>query len=461
MFFLFNYLKLSLWSVIYYYNRSDLILDIIVKNINDCGCLAIKFTQWILPKIELIYDLDPKKDKWFGELEHFYEYNNIHDLKYTEDTYKNDFGENIYEYYELGDIIGSGSIGQVYKARNKQLNEYHAIKIVHPNMDGQILFVKYVLFILMKTPIIKDYFSTILPFNLYDFIIDFQNQTSMVHDANNCLRFYEIYKTDKFIVIPSLIKVSNNILIMSYEDGERFDDLQVSDYIKYKSILLLNIFLKNNQSIYNFNHGDIHKGNWKVRVKDHNPYLVVYDFGFCWKIYEKDKEMMEFIDDTFIKVDNDYQYKDDFFKICSFLLSEKCSKEIILDELDKTNVKIDADSLFKMIINIAGKERIVLDSVLLQILICLTQYSKYLQQYSLLRPNSDGLNPGFLGYEYYRKRLIDIKSFCEANNLVENYVTYIDKKIKKYNPDINDLFETIETENNFENLSFLKKLALS
>ena len=38
----------------------------IIQNINDCGCLAIKFTQWILPKIELIYDLDPKKDKWFG-----------------------------------------------------------------------------------------------------------------------------------------------------------------------------------------------------------------------------------------------------------------------------------------------------------------------------------------------------------------------------------------------------------
>ena len=56
MIFLFNYLKLALWSGIYYYQRSDLVFDIIIKNINDCGCLAIKFTQWLLPKIELIYE---------------------------------------------------------------------------------------------------------------------------------------------------------------------------------------------------------------------------------------------------------------------------------------------------------------------------------------------------------------------------------------------------------------------
>ena len=157
----------------------------------------------------------------------------------------------------------------------------------------------------------------------------------MIHDANNCLRFYEFYKTDEFIVIPRLIKVSKNIFIMSYEAGQRFDDIHASEYIRYKSILLLNIFLKNNQTITNFNHGDIHKGNWKIKIKDNNPYLVVYDFGFCWTVCGKDIEMIEFIDDTFIKVDNDNQYIDDFVKIGFFLLSEKCPKEIIFDEMNK------------------------------------------------------------------------------------------------------------------------------
>ena len=90
----------------------------------------------------------------------------------------------------------------------------------------------------------------------------------------------------------------------------------------------------------------------------------------------------------------------------------------------------------------------------------MTQWGKYLEKYSLLRLDDDK-EDGFLGYEYYRKRLIDIKSFCQANNMTKKYIEYIDKKIIKYNPKINDLFETVESENNFNNLEKLKNLAIS
>ena len=460
MIFLFNYLKLALWSGIYYYQRSDLVFDIIIKNINDCGCLAIKFTQWVLPKIELIYDLDSKEDKWFGELERFYEYNNIHGLKYTEDTYKNDFNEGIEETYEIQEIIGSGSIGQVYKVKHKITGELYAIKVTHPNMRGQILFLKYVLFFLMKTPLIKDKFCSMLPFNLYDFINDFKDQTDMVHEANNCMKFYEFHKEDELVVIPRVSKVSRNILIMSYEEGVRFDDLDISDYSKYKCIVLINSFIKNNQIITNFSHGDIHKGNWKIRVCGNKCFLILYDFGFCWKMPYEDIGMIEFIDNTFIKMDNGNQYTEDIIKISKFLLSEKCSDELIRNEMDGITMTINPDVLFKFIITVAQKERIVLDSILLQVLICLTQLTKYLEKYSLIR-SEETYETGYLGYEYYRKRLLDIKSFCESNKIFKEYVAYIDEKIKKYNPEINDLFETVETENNFKDYSFLKEMALS
>ena len=99
------------------------------------------------------YDLDPKKDKWFGELEKFYEYNNIHSLDHTKKIYSQEFNEDLEEIYEIQDIIGSGSIGQVYKMKHKRTDELYAIKIIHPNMDGQILFLKYIssiLFIVSK-----------------------------------------------------------------------------------------------------------------------------------------------------------------------------------------------------------------------------------------------------------------------------------------------------------------------
>jgi len=461
MMFLYNYTKLSLWGSIYFFYPSDLIFDIILKNIDDCGCIAIKVVQWILPKLEMIYGLDVDKDEWFKKLEKFYEYNHTHKIDYTEKIYKQDFNETLSETYEIDSIVGSGSVGQVYKARHKILDEYHAIKIVHPKMYPQISFLKFIIILLTKTPLIKEYITSILPFNFYDFIKEFEQQTNMINDSNNCLYFYENYKNDDYIVVPRTIKVSKNIFIMSYEDGIRFDDLDTSDYIKYKSILLLNIFTKNNQVITNLNHGDIHKGNWKIRIKDGKPYFIVYDFGFCWRVPEgKDKNMVEFIDDTFIKVDNGNQYTDDFVKIAKFVLSDKCPEEIILDELNRTTLRINPEVLIKIIVSIAKKQRIVLDSVLIQILITMTQWGKYLEKYSLLRLDDDK-EDGFLGYEYYRKRLIDIKSFCQANNMTKKYIEYIDKKIIKYNPKINDLFETVESENNFSNLDKLKNLAIS
>ena len=86
MIFLFNYLKLSIWSLIYSQIRSDVILKVIKKNIDDSGCVAIKFMQWILPKIEVIYSIDKKEkgNEWFYEFEEFYENCKTHSLKMTE-----------------------------------------------------------------------------------------------------------------------------------------------------------------------------------------------------------------------------------------------------------------------------------------------------------------------------------------------------------------------------------------
>ena len=75
MIFLFNYFKLAIWSSIYFYKPNDLVLKIIHKNIDDCGCIAVKFVQWILPKIEVMYDIDKKtkENQWFYDFEEFYD----------------------------------------------------------------------------------------------------------------------------------------------------------------------------------------------------------------------------------------------------------------------------------------------------------------------------------------------------------------------------------------------------
>ena len=82
MIFLFNYIKLGIWSSIYYFQKqkSEIVFDIIIQNIKNSGCIALKFVQWTLPKIENIYNIDREDSnyEWFTKLESIYENCNYH-----------------------------------------------------------------------------------------------------------------------------------------------------------------------------------------------------------------------------------------------------------------------------------------------------------------------------------------------------------------------------------------------
>ena len=149
-----NYIKLSIWSSIYYFQeeKSEIIFKIILKNIKECGCVAIKFTQWLLPKIEAIYDIDIQGEdyKWFNDLEDIYENCNIHDIKYTEKIYKKSFGTPLFKDYEVINVIASGSMGQVYKIKDD--NTIYAMKVLHPDVESDLLFIKTLVNIIYYIP---------------------------------------------------------------------------------------------------------------------------------------------------------------------------------------------------------------------------------------------------------------------------------------------------------------------
>ena len=461
--FLYNYLKLTSWCGFYYFYPSDLVYDIILKNIQDCGCVVIKFTQWLLPRIETIYDIDSEKDLWFKKLEEFYEYNLIHDIKYTKKLFKKSFNKEIEDVYEIEGVIGSGSIGQVYKAKNKASGEYHALKVVHPNLSSQIIFFKFIFWIIMNIKFIRDIYNKYLPFNLFDFIGDFENQKNMVYEGNNCIHFYQNYKDNKCIIIPEVLKVSENILIMTYENGVKFEDFEASDYLKYKCVLLLYSLIKNNYLVKNFNHGDIHKGNWKVKKdENNNVYLILLDFGFCWGVENDDFNMVRYMEDAFLYINKDHEKdKKVFTKITRFLLDNGCSEDLIIKKLDILKERVHAEVLMRLAIEIAKEEKIIIKKSVLQMIILLTQSTKNFETYHLLKHDAKELAiQGYTGYEFFRRRSHDIISFCEVNNIFSDYVQYISKQISEYNPEISDLFETIEKDYIDKDIDF-KELALN
>ena len=69
---------------------NEQLLDNVLKKVTDCGAVMIKFTQWITPKLELIYyeenditSFDDGQLEWLKKMERFYENCENHDLNYT------------------------------------------------------------------------------------------------------------------------------------------------------------------------------------------------------------------------------------------------------------------------------------------------------------------------------------------------------------------------------------------
>ena len=127
----FNIVKCSILGLFIKYNiYNEKILNIFLKTINKCGSIPIKMVQWIIPYMQLI-----NVDKEILDiLKNTYENCDIHSLEYTKELYKKDFYEDFDDNYEIIEIIGSGSIAQVYKIKDKNNNLY-ALKVKHPNSE--------------------------------------------------------------------------------------------------------------------------------------------------------------------------------------------------------------------------------------------------------------------------------------------------------------------------------------
>ena len=471
MIFLLNYIKLFLWSSIYYFqnDKSEIIEDIIVKNIKDCGCIAIKFSQWILPKVESIYEIDYENGEhtWFKKLETLYDNCNEHPIEYTKQLYSNEFNTNIEKDYEIIKLIASGSIGQVYKVKSKIDNQYYALKCLHPDLNKHILFFNIIIWMLYNTPIVNRYIKYYLPIKLNDFIKDFKTQTDLINEGNNCLKFYDYYRENDKVIIPTVSRVSSNILIMSYEDGIKHDDKQISNYNRNKIFILMKLFIKNNEHILNFTHGDLHKGNWCVRLEDNKGNkdikIVIYDFGFCWYIPESLIDHLIGIDNTFFKAND--ETIDDFAYYSHILINRVCSKEKILIEMK--NIKEETDLsyddpifLFKLIINTMRNNSLLIDSYVIQSLIVHNQLCKDIKKYDYTLNGTGHSGRHIEGQvrEFYQKRILDIKNYCDTYNIFQEYLPLLTEEHKLNKEEFSS--NEINYMDGF-NYEEIKKLALS
>lgn len=464
------------WNIKQYYNdyvtsneHNLELLKNITNLIIDCGAITIKFCQWITPKLELIYLEEnttlKEKPEWLQQLEKFYEDCPNHEDTITKQIYNEEFNENFDDLYILEKVIGSGSIGQVHLVYNKDKKRKEVIKVLHPNITDQIIFFRKVLNCLYFLPIISSKLKNIFPVDTSQFINDFEEQTNLINEANNLLYFYEEYSENKFIIIPKLFRASSKIIIMSYEPGISFDASKINDYQKDKIVNLYNLFIRTNQQIKNYNHGDLHPGNWKIKEDSNNiNKLIIYDFGYCWKISKtKFKEIGNIFIDTFDEASKETSRDTIIDNLCKcvyyIVLYDEEDKEtdyqlrirkFLIDNLNNIEPwRVSPSKLLKIAIQFCNKEGSLLDPILIQSFIIAIQVQKLFERYGLQSSNNNLIS----GYKVFRERYLTILAYCKTHAIFPEYSELIERKLNQKQVKFDTIFDTINLDKNIKILA--------
>ena len=259
------------------------------------------------------------------------------------------------------------------------------------------------------------------------------------------------------MVIPGsydIIKIVSLILIMSYEPGITIDDESLNDYKINKLVNIYHLFIRENQMIENFNHGDLHPGNWRVRVEGTKSKIIIYDFGFCWKQDQSQfEEMGDLMTDTFessnretneVSLENLSRimyyvviYNGDDKETTYKQRIKQFTKEVLMD-LEPW--KLSPIVLLKATIQFCQQEGLLIDPTLLQGFIVIIQSQKLFERYELMASDKNLIDD----YKVFRERYLSIYTFCKTYDIFQGYSKYIEKKLNEKQVEIEGVFDTID-----------------
>ena len=245
----------------FYLNESENNLKKLKKSANQCGPLGIKLIQFILMR-------NVFKTK---NLDFFLEDCNFHTFQETKEMYLSDFGVNLETDFviEIERPVGSGSIGQVYKAFDLKSRKFVALKVKHPNINEDVTtFIKAIRIILRL-------FNFKWKYIISEYIDNINSQLDYQLEANNTIKLRESFKDETLVIVPEIYNYSENFIIMEYIPGISFEncDKKVLYSMYTTFIFMISVFC------FDLLHGDLHYGNWKITE---NGSIVIYDSGIVY-----------------------------------------------------------------------------------------------------------------------------------------------------------------------------------
>ncbi len=182
--------------------------------------------------------------------------------------------------------IASASIGQVHIAYTKD-NEKVAVKLRRLIIKRQVVAdIKIINFFnKLFRPLFSYYTKNSIESVISEFSKMIMQEVSLTHELNNLLKFSSVYKNSgiKF-PIPYIKMCSDDAIVMSFEEGYRFDDKQniLKQNINFRDIITKLVDFYTQQMLINgYFHADPHPGNLLVNTQGE---LILLDFGMVKSI---------------------------------------------------------------------------------------------------------------------------------------------------------------------------------
>lgn len=256
----------------------------LVKTVETMSVIFIKLAQWLAERPDF---LNPKL---ITELKTLQNKCTVHPISESKFILLND---GVYYKLKLHELIGSGSIAQVYRCtyRDKEC----AIKIRHPNIDDQLsrdsktilnIFegIKYMRKYTLLRPLVNKCIIDM------DYILEeIEKQCNLHTEAENIIAYSKNILGCPYIKVPNVYYSSRDVLIIDYFKGKNIDEYlgEESCYNKISLRLLAHYY----KSILNDGivHGDIHSKNIII---DRDENICLIDFGLV--VENKKKIMLSF-----------------------------------------------------------------------------------------------------------------------------------------------------------------------
>ena len=263
-----------IWFIIWFYFRYDKIKTnksyaICLKNkLENLGIIGIKLGQYLCGR----YDISTQIMR--DELKVFLNDNKIHSLEHTINILNKSKLLNLDELM-IGDIIGSGSLTQVYSCYYKPYNKQLVIKVKHPetcNLETELKALKK---LIKFASCFQRVFSNI---DWHEYFNMLEIQLDLLNEKKYLELYHSIYESNTSIEVPKYICGNSDFIMMTFCQGKPLNEISKSDKIYAKAHnLFVSSFI---HTFFNHKivHGDIHEGN--ILVKD-NGDISIIDFGIC------------------------------------------------------------------------------------------------------------------------------------------------------------------------------------